>query len=69
MNEIVRIRFAVTAVGLVVALFLLIGGATTTSDQFISYQNSQLIRSIYDSAAGIVFILSLLPWAMSGSKA
>ena len=69
MNEIVRIRIAVTAVGLAVALFLVIGGATTNSDQFISYQNSQLIRSIYDSAAGIVFILALLPWAIGGSKA
>ena len=69
MNEIGRIRFAVTAAGLVVALFLVIGSATATQDQFLSYQTSQLIKSIYLSAAGIVFILVLLPWTISGSKA
>jgi hypothetical protein len=62
-----RTRIMVTVVGLIVSALLVAAGAS--QDPFVSYQNLVLVRSVYMSAAGIVFILSLLPWALTDSSA
>lgn len=66
MSDPLRIRIMITVVGLIVSGLLLAGGISP--DPFVSYQNWVLVRSVYTSAAGIVFILALLPWALIESS-
>ncbi len=51
-------RWIVSTVAIIIASFLLVAGVT-------QYQgtNWEVVRAVYVSAAGVVFILGLLPWA------
>jgi hypothetical protein len=66
LNDPLRVRIFITVIGLMVSALLF--AAAINPNEFLSYESLTLVRSVYTSAAGIVFILSLLPWALADSS-